>query len=157
MVQILHCFGDGFGPQQVLLLHIIEERMRVPERIRESPIPFHEVFRRFQLAFCQIVLRCNIVLERLAPVRNLVLHDLRGVLHHLGDIGRCCFLKQVLTRALQAVSNGFLLARSLYQPRRQFLHSRNIGAQFFGITRNFRFFSCHSLLFAVVCNRSIDR
>ncbi|GAB1362442.1 hypothetical protein MASR1M32_16780 [Rhodobacter sp.] len=71
-----------------MLLEIVEERMAVPQRIREAAVLRAGIGRGLEFALGQHLLRFDVVLQRLAPVADLMLQHLGRILHHLGQIGR---------------------------------------------------------------------
>ena len=93
--------GDRVRVHLVLLLEVVEERVRVPQRVGKTPVLGARIGGRLEFTLGQGLLRLDIMFQRLAPVADLMLHHFRRVLHHLGQIGGGGFHVDVGRRAVQ--------------------------------------------------------
>ena len=154
---ILHRIPHRFGIGQVLLLEIVERRIAVPQRVGKAAVRGAGSLRRLELALHQSLLRRDIMLQRLAPIADLMFQNLRRILHHFSDISRRRLHVDILVGAVQRRVIGLARRQCLHQPRRQRLYFCQIVLQPVQLRVTLTVCGCHidlSPLFSLLCSIS---
>ena len=112
MLDILDRLPHSLGVQHVLLLEEVEIGVCVPERVLETAIKRRFVLWRLDFPLRERTLCLNVVFHRLRPKSDLMLEDLRGVGHHLGDVCGGCTHEELLARTLQRSRRRLFLFRN---------------------------------------------
>ncbi len=126
-VDIHHRLMHRIGVHQVLLLEKVEVGVAVPEGTGKALVLGAGIIGCFELAFRQLLLRLEIMLQRLAPIAHLMFEDLGRVLHHLGQIARGCLEVEILPRPFERGARELLAPERRHEAGVQLFEPGHVG------------------------------
>ena len=118
---------NGLRVDEVLLLEIVEGGVGIPQRVRETAILGAGIGGGLEFTRGQRLLGLDIMRQRFAPIADLMLQHLGGVLQHGGQIGLRGLHVDVRRRPIECGIFLLLARQGRHQPLRQPFDFREVG------------------------------